>query len=75
VHNRGMKSWEEISSIKPGKPRVHSPQPVVPQPGRPKVACHGCGEEIVYPPARVCTLCLMTGVVTEEQRAALEEIP
>lgn len=37
------------------------------------VECAGCGKKIVYLPARVCALCLMTGAVTEEERAALED--
>jgi hypothetical protein len=40
---------------------------------RTKVACYGCGLVIVYPPARVCTACLLLGHVTEAERKALED--
>jgi hypothetical protein len=38
-----------------------------------KVECAGCGQKIVYLPARVCTLCLLTHRVSERERAALED--
>jgi hypothetical protein len=38
-----------------------------------KIECYGCGKKIVYLPARVCTLCLLVGHVTEQERAALED--
>lgn len=39
------------------------------------VDCYGCGRRIVYQPCKVCTECLLTGDVTEAERAFLEDHP
>lgn len=52
------------------RPATRPPPPLAPV--QVKVACYGCGLVIVYPPARVCTECLLVGHVTEAERAALE---
>lgn len=36
--------------------------------------CNECGVTVCYLPARFCTLCLMTGKVSEETRAAVEAV-